>query len=349
MWCGVVLRLIQCIRCAGDYHLYSLLALVTVSCRRLSVVFAIAAVVGFPAGPPLLVLLCFGKKNCAGCPCGPLVIRDRGKKRKLGPSNTDAPGCLKGLSWPLRKRNNSWSHRRRQRRQLGRFGALPGSFRAARLAAAQCCGAGLLEGAAAQNGAEGPWDWKKNDNKTTTNILGRFHHTIFLNQFKGTAWLNHLASKVSILAKTQKASWWQLKYFFMFIPKLGEIDAIWLIFVQMGWFNHQLGPLFLGGFHHFFYKQFSIHVFFGVEGEVVDIGCNFQVVKVRWVWCAWCVFLGIPSWFANKFFATFWQPITKMRKIKRISTLRYLFRSINQQKPLIGVRHHLDPWLFLGY
>ena len=34
--------------------------------------------------------------------------------------------------------------------------------------------------------------------------------------------------------------WWQLKYFFMFIPKIGEDEPILTsIFFQMGWFNHQ--------------------------------------------------------------------------------------------------------------
>ena len=33
--------------------------------------------------------------------------------------------------------------------------------------------------------------------------------------------------------------WWQLKYFFMFIPKIGEDEPILTNIFQMGW-NHQL-------------------------------------------------------------------------------------------------------------
>ena len=34
--------------------------------------------------------------------------------------------------------------------------------------------------------------------------------------------------------------WWQLKHFFVFTPILGEWSNLTIIFVQLGWFNHQL-------------------------------------------------------------------------------------------------------------
>ena len=91
--------------------------------------------------------------------------------------------------------------RRQLPRQPGRFGAIPGPFRLARGAAAQCCGAGLLEGCQVpKNGAsKGRWDFR-----------GKWQQPIF----------------------------W-------------EVSTI------------------------SFNKQFSLHVFFAVEGEVVDIGCSF--------------------------------------------------------------------------
>ncbi len=54
--------------------------------------------------------------------------------------------------------------------------------------------------------------------------------------------------------------WWQLKYFFMFTPKIGEDFQFDEHIFQMGW-NHQLGPFFEG-----FY--FTVRLFFlGGGGE----------------------------------------------------------------------------------
>ena len=39
--------------------------------------------------------------------------------------------------------------------------------------------------------------------------------------------------------------WWQLKYLFMFTPKIGEDEPILTKIFQMGWFNHQLVILLL--------------------------------------------------------------------------------------------------------
>ena len=35
------------------------------------------------------------------------------------------------------------------------------------------------------------------------------------------------------------AWWWQLKYFSIFTPKIGEDEPIWTEFFQLAWFNHQ--------------------------------------------------------------------------------------------------------------
>ena len=37
------------------------------------------------------------------------------------------------------------------------------------------------------------------------------------------------------------ARWWQLKYFLMFTPKIGEDEPLLTNIFQMGWFNHQRG------------------------------------------------------------------------------------------------------------
>ena len=39
-------------------------------------------------------------------------------------------------------------------------------------------------------------------------------------------------------ARKQSTRWWQLKYFLFSPRKLGKMNPFWLIFFQMGWFNH---------------------------------------------------------------------------------------------------------------
>ena len=86
--------------------------------------------------------------------------------------------------------------------------------------------------------------------------------------------------------------------FFLFIPKLGE-DAsnLTIIFVQMGWFNHQLVGHYFGEVSTiFFNKQFSLHVFFLVSkvklltSVVAFSDFRFVEFALRGVFC-----FGIPS------------------------------------------------------